>query len=89
MTNVRTEKSAKTTADSIKNTLNLILWRISTESPQNLLAKFVIKSKDSLRALYRFSTESATPCLKNAQYHVQALIYKEKKANLKFALGVC
>lgn len=53
------------------------------------MAKFVIKSKDSLVALYRFSTESATLCLKNAHHRVQALIYKEKKANFKFALGVC
>ncbi len=58
MTNIRTEKSAKTTVDRIKNTLNLILWRISTESPENLLAKFIIKSKDSPGALYRFSGES-------------------------------
>ena len=61
MTNVRTEKSAKTTVDSIKNTLNLILWRISTESPQNLLVKFIMKSRDSLGVRYRFSTESASP----------------------------
>ena len=88
MTNFRTEKSAKTIVDRIKNTLNLILYRISTESPENLLAKFIIKSKDSLRTLYRFSRESATPCLKNVHCCVQALIYKEKKAKCNFALGV-
>lgn len=47
------------------------------------MAKFIIKSKDSLRTLYRFSGESDTPCLKNVHYCIQALIYKKKKANRK------
>jgi len=62
---------------------------ISTDSLQNLLVKFIMKSRDSLGVRYRFSTESAPPPLKMWSKTPKPLIYKGKKANFKFALGVC
>lgn len=48
-----------------------------------------MKSRDSLGVRYRFSTESAPPPLKMWSKTLKPLIYKGKKANFKFALGVC